>query len=149
MELLQRLCNHIATDKRLRHYADRLTHGQGAEITQQIALIVCELPIEKQAAIEPHFNFWCVRTAQILAAKFNRERLGTEPLPDIPDTQPTPEITPDLSTLYWYDREIFLLYADLGSARAVARKVGLHAPHVAEVVKRVRLTLAHDIHRSL
>jgi DNA-directed RNA polymerase specialized sigma24 family protein len=59
-------------------------------------------------------------------------------LGDIEQETETPIELPDLSTLYWYDRELILLKEKLGSNRAVATAIGIPPSAVDNDMKRIR-----------
>lgn len=79
--------------------------------------------------IEPYFNFWCVRTITNSAGRYGRvgkyATMVTDEVPEVAEQhEETPDITP-LQFLYWYESELLKLYAELGSARKVAKAIGV------------------------
>jgi DNA-directed RNA polymerase specialized sigma24 family protein len=109
------------------------------------------MPEEQVNRIEPYFNFWCVRTITNSAGRWGQVgKYAADPItdtaPDIADTEDEqPDITP-LRNLYWYDRELLSLYAELGSTRAVSDRLGIPLTSIkrdiADAKQRARELLA-------
>lgn len=54
-----------------------------------------------------------------------------------------------LKRMYWYDRDIFLLYMDMGSCREVAKATGINYTSIHRTVKKVRNEIRADIMGSM
>lgn len=151
MRLRDRFCLHVTTDPNLRQLARRLLPHHHEDLLQHVALVICEMPDEQVNRIEPYFNFWCVRTITNSAGRWGQVgKYAADPItdtaPDIADTEDEhPDITP-LRHLYWYDRELLTLYAELGSTRAVSDRLGIPLTSIkrdiADAKQRARELLA-------
>jgi DNA-directed RNA polymerase specialized sigma24 family protein len=149
------MCRHIATDSSLRAYAKRLLPSAHNDLLQHLALEVCELTEAKREQIRPYFNFWCVRTMTNMASP--RGRVGrlhlahpSTELPDIADQEPEPlpDIVPTIDNLYWYDRELIKLRAELGSTTKVAERLGVPRRSLDAEIRRIKTIIRNELARD-
>jgi DNA-directed RNA polymerase specialized sigma24 family protein len=137
----ERLCGIIINHRPLREYARHLDRSNVDDIIQQVALVLCEQTDTNIERIEPYIIPWSFRVAHHVARKMQQKRARIElvaELGDIEQETETPIELPDLSTLYWYDRELILLKEKLGSNRAVATAIGIPPSAVDNDMKRIR-----------
>ena len=132
----------------------RLRPQHYQDVLQQVALIVCEMEPAQVERIEPYFNFWCVRTITIVAAR--NGQVGkycdtiADTVKDVADThEPEPIDTKPIDGLYWYDRELLKMYAELGSIRKVAQQLNIPTMTMATEIKRVKENAKRVLLRSI
>ena len=134
------------------------------DLRQEVALIVLEYDKEKLEQIvgktKQVFKFWIVRICcnqihskygkmwrmynQILAVEDVTKFIKEEE--EIDNSEKTIAlIETSIKDLYWYDREILMMYIDLGSVRKVSARTGIPHTSIFITIKNIRKCIKKSI----
>lgn len=116
------------------------------DLYQELALAVLETPDEKIQRIQNTngARFYLVGILCNMVHSSKSRFYYNYKKPYIPQEYPEQSdysILDNIEKLYWFDREIFKLYADKGSLRAVQKETGINYGTVNNIVKEVRKKL--------
>jgi hypothetical protein len=148
----EKMYSHIINDPSLKSLAYNLAQNDSKDLLQELALIICEKTDEELAKIDSYFNFWCVRTLVNMCGKRgNFTKLYKAKTPDINELRYEYELSYDstkdellekideiLGGIYWYKRDLFKLYFELGNYRAVEEEVDIDHVSVYNTVRDVK-----------
>lgn len=146
------MCHHIVSNPSLKSLAYNLVQDDRNDLLQELALIVCEKSEPELEKMDGYFNFWCVRTLINMCGKrgnftklynpqpYNFEDLRFDSDQDYDATvdEQLEQIDDMLKGVYWYKRELFKTYFELGTYRAVEEKIGIDHSSVFLTVKEVK-----------
>ena len=155
------MCLHIIKDPSLKSLAYNLAQKKRDDLLQELALIVCELTDEQREKIDGYFNFWCVRTIINMCGKrgaFTKKYADKYPEVEELKFQATLDYDPCkddmlhkvdeiLKNVYWYKRDLFKLYYELGTYRAVESDVKIDHVSVYNTVKDVEKHIKENRYR--
>lgn len=153
------MCLHIISDPSLKSLAYNLASKDRQDLLQELALIVCEKSDDELEKIHGYFNFWCVRTMINMCGKRgNFTKKYSDKYPDINELRFTAELEYDpskddmlekvneiLEGVYWYKRDLFKLYFELGTYRAVEDDVDIDHVSVYNTVKDVEKHIKENL----
>ena len=150
----------LATDTRLRAFARKYAGDYADDLIQDAILVLLQL--EKGRVEQIHEQGHLRAYAQQIIYRIIHGNGKSETITDIhhitgsefdhvqdePAHEPDPrfELTNKaLQRLYWYDRDLFLLYSEMGSCRQVAKATGINHISIHRTIKKVRDELRADI----
>jgi hypothetical protein len=139
--------------------AYNLVEKKREDLLQELALIVCELTDEQREKIHGYFNFWCVRTMINMCGKRGAfTKKYTEKRWDVEELRFEAELVYDgdkddmlekvdeiLKGVYWYKRDLFKLYFELGTYRAVESDVEIDHVSVYNTVNEVKKHIKENL----
>lgn len=154
----------LATDKKLKAFARRYAGEYADDLVQDAILILLQL--EKGRVEQIHEQGHLRVYAQQIIYNIRHGNGKSETIVDIEHitgaefdhiqdeetSEVDPRINPTnkaLQKLYWYDRDLFLLYSDMGSCRKVAEATGINYISIHRTIKKVKHELRADIMGSL
>jgi RNA polymerase sigma factor (sigma-70 family) len=154
----------LATDPRLKAFARKYAGEYADDLVQDAVLILLQL--EKGRIEEIHEQGSLRAYAQKIIYNIRHGNGKSETVTDIdhitgaefdhiqdePTNEPDPRIertSKALQKLYWYDRDLFLLYSEMGSCREVARVTGINYVSIHRTIKKVKDELRADIMGSM
>jgi RNA polymerase sigma factor (sigma-70 family) len=154
----------LATDTRLKAFARKYAGEYADDLIQDAILVLLQL--EKGRVEQIHEQGSLRAYAQQIIYNIRHGKGKSETITDIEhitgaefdhiqDEQPidpdprTDILNKSLKRLYWYDRDLFLLYSDMGSCRKVANVTGINYLSIHRTIKKVRNELRADIMGSM
>lgn len=154
----------LATDTNLRSFARKYAGEYADDLIQDAILILLQL--EKGRVEEIHENGSLRAYAKQIIYNIRHGKGTSETITDInhmtgitldhitcsDTTEDDPRIdllNKGLAKLYWYERDLFILYCQLGSARKVEEATGINYISVSRTVKKVKHELRTYIVGSL
>lgn len=157
------MCKHVITDQSLKSLAYNLVVkvNNGRELSivplredllQELALIICEKTEDELAKIHGYFNFWCVRTLINMCGKrgnftkkyaikdlnYEDAKFDIESEYDGKVDETLDKLDKILTGVHWYKRDLFKLYLECGTFRAVEDEVGINYVSVYHTIKDVK-----------
>lgn len=146
------MCRHIITDRSLNSLARRYQPNSWQDLLQDVALKVAELSDKDVERITPYFNYWAVRCIQTTAiSQFKSNRLTFTELESEPQQAESRvweiihQAEEVIGSAYWYDRELFKLYLDSGSFKAVEAQTGIDHVSVFKTCKRLTEKIKRNV----
>lgn len=154
----------LATDTRLKAFARKYAGEYADDLVQDAILILLQL--EKGRIEQIHEQGSLRAYAQQIIYNIRHGNGKSETITDIehitgaefdhlqdePTNEPDPRIertAKALQKLYWYDRDLFLLYSEMGSCRQVAKATGINYISIHRTIKKVKDELRADIMGSM
>ena len=147
----EKLCRRLINDESLKVLALRLFDNEAEDLTQEIALIICQKSDEELERLDKYFNFWAARTIMNLASKtgkLGKVRHRKFEAAEMVDFDYEPEIDERydqvmevLDEMYWYKKELFMTYIEEGSLSKVTEKTNINRYSVWNNLKEVRDTV--------
>ena len=154
----------LATDKNLKAFARKYAGDYADDLIQDAILILLQLEKGRVEQIHEQGSL-CAYAKQIIYnirhGKGNSDTvtdihhitgLGLEFIADDEPSEDDPRIIllrQGLSHLYWYERDLFTLYCQLGSVRNVEEATGINYVSVSRTVKKVKHELRTFIVRGI
>jgi DNA-directed RNA polymerase specialized sigma24 family protein len=149
----------LATDTEIKAVAVKYGGTDADDIFQTALERMLTLPTETKAQlIEDNGTRYYFRQI-VYRLCMERHRKPThaslEHDPEADDYDPTDDnriaaIRKELESLHWYDRDLFLLYIELGSSRKVQASTGIHYRAVCATVNKVKNELRDRLlHRDI
>lgn len=154
----------LATDTRLKAFARKYAGDYADDLIQDAILVLLQL--EKGRVEQIHEQGSLRAYAQQIIYNIRHGNGKSETITDIehitgtefdhlqddesedPDTRIT-AATRAIQRLYWYDRDLFLLYSEMGSCRQVAKATGINYVSIHRTIKKVKDELRADIMGSM
>lgn len=152
----------LATDARLKSFARKYAGDYADDLIQDAILILLQL--EKGRVEEIHEKGSLRAYAQQIIYNIRHGNGKSETVTDIehitgsefdhiqdepyhePETDPRfKAVNTKLKSMYWYDRDMFMLYCDMGSCRKVANATGINYLSIHRTIKKVKDELRADI----
>jgi RNA polymerase sigma factor (sigma-70 family) len=154
----------LATDKNLKAFARKYAGDYADDLIQDAILILLQL--EKGRVEQIHEQGSLCAYAKQIIYNIRHGKGNSETVTDINhitgigfEHLTTDETTEDdarhelliegLKRLYWYERDLFTLYCQLGSARKVEEATGINYVSVSRTVKKVKHELRTFIIRGI
>lgn len=141
------LCNKLLNNDSFKGLSKRLAGELHNDLIQEVALVICEKDERELKKINDYFNFWVVRTMFNMSSRSVMSKYDQKPIEphnliqfdyDHEKDKMLEAIDCELKSMYWYDRDLFLLYFEEGSLRNVEKRTGIKYGSVNKTVTKVR-----------
>ena len=152
------MLTHVLTDTKINGYIKSKAGVNWEDCRAELCLIISEKTDKELSKIEPYFRFWCVTTVRNMngtrgvMAKYRRKITRVEPTNTVEEKEEYERLIlateKELSSLYWYEREMMKCYIEEGNMRAIASKTNIPLSSVHATIKKVREQIKKKCKRS-